>query len=590
MFYIKNKNRFNRDTIPYMLQNRNESCPRAIAYSFPEFKQHYAWSTIWREVQLIAKGFLQLGIKKGDRIALLMPGRMEMILSMYAAACVGAIIVPLNTYSKKDELQNYLKESTPAAMIIGREGHQIHYPSLMQEIISDCNRSGIDSSWIPPYIFILDHETRVPAPFRPYSELFALGEKGDASDFTAACLSNIPGDPLILLYTSGTLASPKGVLRSTSSFLTSNSETNNHGKTAAILIKISDRITRYFSVMNLLPLYHLGGFAMIFTGLKASNIRIVMLSHFNPLNALSIVEREKCKVLIGTPFMILQMLTSPKRSQFNLSSVLGVTLTSAAVNSSILQKVTKELNLYFFMVTYGSSEAGAVANGTCFLNQRNNIMLRLLYSLLKRTNLLSGLIPYNEFENASYSIGGKVDKAVEVKILHPETGEPLPLHEHGEIAIRSYRVMRYTKENKERPCYTEDGWYKSGDLGFLDEKNLLTITGSLQRLISRGGEKISPVEIESVLLRHKDVEEALVLGIPNDLNGEQVCACVVAKQGASLTSEQLKNDLAPHLSFFKLPRYIVFLPSFPLSPTGKIPVAEIRSLVLEGIGELRKNA
>ncbi|MDQ8738971.1 fatty acid--CoA ligase family protein [Paenibacillus sp. LHD-38] len=293
---------------------------------------------------------------------------------------------------------------------------------------------------------------------------------------------------------------------------------------------------------------------------------------------------------IGIRFRIFFKKEQAKAREYNLKSLLGVAFTSAAVNNSILQKIMKSLNLYFFMVSYGSSEAGSVANGTCFINRKNSLLLLLLYKLLSHTNLLSGLIHYKEFEKAVYSIGGKVDKVVEVRILHPETGQALPPHEHGEIAIRSHRVMRYFNEIYDKTSVTADGWYKSGDLGFLDDRSHLTITGRLHRMISRGGEKISPVEIENVLLRHKDVDEALVIGIPDELYGEQVCACIVAKQGSSITSEKLKNDLAPYLTAFKLPRHIVFLPMFPLSPTGKISIAEIKSMVLNGTGELRKNA
>ncbi|WP_141505261.1 class I adenylate-forming enzyme family protein [Paenibacillus luteus] len=587
---MKNKGSMNKDTIPYLIQARAAQCPHDVAYSFPAEDQHYTWLRIWEEVRFAAKGFLQLGIKKGDRIALLMPGRMEMVVSMFAATCVGAIIVPLNTYSKKLELQNYLKDARPELLIMGTEGQHIHYPAVLQEIIEENSKDGTSADWLPTHIFLLEEGPRITAPFRSYSELAVLGLGINEQRFTAAYEANTPKDPLILLYTSGTLGVPKGVLRSTASFLLSGSQTDEPGKSNKMLLRICDKITRYFSIMNLLPLYHLGGFATLFTSLKACNIRIVMLSHFNPLNALDTVEKERCRVLIGTPFMVQQMLTSPKRNEYNLNSLLGVAFTSAAVNNIILQKVMKNLKLYFFMVSYGSSEAGAVANGTCFIQRKSNVILLLLYRMLRHTNLLSGLIHYKEFEKGSYSIGGRVDKLVEVKILNPETGETLPPHEHGEIAIRSYRVMRYTNEVQDKASITADGWYKSGDLGFLDDRRNLTITGRLHRLIIRGGEKISPVEIENVLLRHHDVDEALVIGVPDDLYGEQVCACIVAKQGTSLTSDKLKNDLAPHISAFKLPRYYVFLPVFPLSPTGKISIAEIKSLVMSGIGELRKHA
>jgi fatty-acyl-CoA synthase len=587
---LRNVNSYKSNTVPYFLQNRATDYPDRIAYSFPDFQQVYTWSTVWQEVRLIAKGFLQIGIQKGDSIAMLMPGRIELVLSMFAAACVGAVIVPLNTYSKKNELQAYLMDSRPTAMIIGTQGHHLHYPTMLQEIIAECISSGLDPSWLPSAIYVLNERVEDSVPFHSFAELMAGNTNVDDQLFHLACQSTSPRDPLIQLYTSGTLGSPKGVLRTTASFLSSANSKTKQGLGTSLLVKLGDQITRNFSIMNLLPLYHLGGFATIFTSLHAYNLRVVMLSHFNPLNALSNLEKESCKILIGTPFMIQQMLLSPKRCEFDLTSLIGLAFTSAAVNSTIIQKVTKELSLIFFMVSYGSSEAGSVANGICFLNGRKNVMLAVLFRILKHTNLLNGQIQQQDFENHTYSLAGKIDKGVEVNIVSPETEEPLPICKQGEIVIRSHRVMRYTKEHKDKPCFTKDGWYKSGDLGFLDDKGHLTITGRLNRIISRGGEKISPVEIENILLNHSDVEEALVLGVPDDIYGEQICACIVARQGANLNPEQLRNEMAHYLSTFKLPRYFVLFPNFPLSATGKISIADIRLLAMDQIGELSIHA
>src|SRR4029453_19009957 len=142
---MENKSMLNKDTIPYLLQKRAAECPHDVAYSFPAVSSHHTWLTIWEEVRLVSKGFLQLGIKKGDAIALLMPGRAEMVISMFAAACIGAVIVPLNTYSKKQELEHYLKDSRPAAIILGTEGQHIHYPTMMLEIVIDNLKEGTDS-------------------------------------------------------------------------------------------------------------------------------------------------------------------------------------------------------------------------------------------------------------------------------------------------------------------------------------------------------------------------------------------------------------------------------------------------------------
>jgi fatty-acyl-CoA synthase len=587
-----NTNEFNRDTIPDLLYKRAKYSSHDIAYSFPELKQNYTWSKVWNEVQIIARGFLQLGIKKGDRVALLMEGRIELILSMYAAASVGAIAIPLNTYNKKDELQTYLRDSRPVAMIIGNKGQHLHYPSILQEIISECKQNDTDSTWIPSTIFVLDDEKGLVEPFYSISELIKLAMNKNEHDFLLACNSTRPDDPIILFYTSGTMGTPKGVLRSTASFLSSDSGKGKYkpGKVTSMMVKISDRITCNFSIMNLLPLYHLGGFSTIFTSLKACNIQIVMISHFNPVNALSIIEKERCQLLVGTPYMIQKMLNSYSPNQYDLNSLIGLVFTSSAVNHLIAEKVTQRLSLIFFMVSYGSTEAGAVANGICFLERKNNLLWSILIHLLKQTNLVSGLIDQKDIEKCAYSLAGKVDKGVEIQILDKDTQEPLPLYEHGEIYIRSHRVMRYAKNNMDRPSFTKEGWHKSGDMGFLDDKRQLTITGRLNRLISRGGEKISPIEIENVLLKHMDIDEALVIGIPDELYGEQICACIVAQKGTILTAEKLQVDLSPNLSAFKIPKYFLFLNHFPLAPTGKISISEIQRMAIDLIGDQKEYA
>jgi fatty-acyl-CoA synthase len=504
---------------------------------------------------------------------------------MYAAACVGAVAVPLNTYTKKRELQSYLSDAKPVVMIIGTKGQHVNYPALMKELISESHLKGNECSWIPSTIFILEDVERLSPPFKAYSELFDLALKKSRKDFFNACNSTSSNDPFILIYTSGTLGVPKGVLRSTASFLVKGSGKDRSEGAPTIMMKIIDKITRKFPIMNLLPLYHLGGFSTIFTSLKTSNIRIIMLSHFNPINALSVISKEKCRFLVGTPFMIQQMLNIPNRNKKDLESLIGLIFTSSAVNNLILKRVTSELKLLFFMVSYGSTEAGSVANGVCFLNRKSNPLVSLLIYFLKHTNLVSGLIDPSDFEETAYSLAGKVDKSVEIRIVDKISGDTLPLNQQGEITIRSHRVMRYAKYTDVAVSFTKDGWYKSADLGFLNEKGQLIITSRLHRLISRGGEKISPVEIENALLKLKSVEEAIVVGIPDELYGEQICACIVAKKGEILTTEKLHEELLPNLSTFKVPKYFVFLDQFPISSTGKISVSEIQMLAIDMIGE-----
>ncbi|OUS74958.1 hypothetical protein B1748_19745 [Paenibacillus sp. MY03] len=588
------RSEYQTGTVPAMLEQRALEHPGAVAYCFPEWGQRHTWRDIWTEVRPLACGLRRLGVRKGDKVALLMTGRMEMIVAMYAAACLGAILVPLNAYSRKEELAVYLEESSPSVLLLGAEGHKQQYPAMTRELAEELKaRHGSLPDWLPgaERIFVVGGGSDGDrCGFRSYQELAtSVGTKEEEDAlFREASQQTAARDPLVLLFTSGTLGKPKGVLRTTASFLAPSAKEPGRGRLATLTAKASSWIMTRFNMLNLLPLYHMGGFATILTTMTSAPVATVMLSRYNPMQALEVIEKERCRVLVGTPFMLQGVIGAPERSRYDLSSLIGVAFTSAAVNPVIIRRVTDELKLRFFLVSYGSSEAGAVASGTCLMG--GGIVLPLLYRMLKHTRLLGGLIPYDKFMSEKYSLAGKVDRSIEIRIEDPVTGLALPRGEQGEILIRGHRVMRYIRDEAERPCHQHDGWYRSGDLGTIDEQNQLTIAGRMHRIISRGGEKISPVEIENAILRIRDVEDVMVLGIPDELYGEQICACVVPKPGAKLSAERLRVELAPYLSAFKLPKETIFLSQLPMSGTGKVSVAEMKQLVLQELGSLRRHA
>lgn len=425
--------------------------------------------------------------------------------------------------------------------------------------------------------------------FGAYTELLSRPDRERLNPVLASVSSR---DPLVLLFTSGTLGAPKAVLRTTTSFFVPARGDNQPKRwMGGAADALSAPIMQAFKMLNLLPLYHMGGFGTLLSNLKPIKLPTVMLSRFHPIEALSVIASERCKIMVGTPYMMQRMVAAPERSRYNLSSLLGVAFTSAAVTPAILEQVTGELRLQFFTVSYGSSEAGAVSTGTCIRKEHlRGVLIPMLFRLFERSNLLGGIMEYGQFMRESNSLAGKVESSVEIRVVDPVSGAVLPPGGQGEIHIRGNRVMRYTNANAERPAFTEDGWYRSGDLGWMNENRELTIAGRLHRMISRGGEKISPVEIEAVLLRHGEVEEAFVIGVPDGMYGEEICACVVPKRGSGLTAERLKAELSPLLSAFKLPRSFLFLPQLPLSPTGKISVAEMKELALQELGDRRRHA
>lgn len=570
-------NHYAMNTIPYLLYKRYKTSPNQIAYSFPEFHQEYSWTSIWKEVISLSKGFLKLDIKKGDHIVLLMPNRIELILSIFACACVGAIAVPLNRYSTKHELEFFLEDTNPSLVIIGTQCHNQHYPTMFKEILRESNSEMYQFSG---KIFVVNEDDQVNNQFQSFSELFTLGSTLDDNAFTYACGNIGADDPFTLLYTSGTTAQPKGILRTTQSFLVLNTSKNKDQQKTTLMMKIADTIAGHFSLMSLLPLYHLGGLSSMFTNLKDCNIKIVMLSYYHPINALKILEQQECKFLVGTPFMIQRMILSTEMNQIHLPSLIGLIFTSSVVHPSTVQQISKYINLSFFIVSYGSSEAGSVSNGICLINKKNTI-LSIFLRVLSHTNLLGGLVRYEDFLNCSSSFAGKVGKSVDVRIVNPETRDEVPTMETGEILIKGHHVMKYNKVEMNNSRFTEDGWYKSGDLGYMDNNRLLFIEGRLTSTISRGGEKISPIEIENALLTHEHVVEAYVYGVPDESYGEEIAASIILEKESSLTSQELIHYLRSYLSSFKIPKYIAISEDVLLSGSGKVPISRLQSIIMD---------
>ncbi len=569
-----------KKTVPYFLERRAKESPNRRAFFFPQHNQDYSWAQVWDEVKVLAANFINIGVTKGDRIVILMEGRMELILSVFASACIGAVAVPLNTYSKNEELTFYLKDAQPSVLIMDERGQHLDYPDIFQSILFDYSSKMEAPSWLPNRVYVLGKKKEAAHSFPSFNVLMKENYhlEGSLSKFTNAVH---PKDPLVLLYTSGTSGTPKGVLRSTLSFLSSTKTTEK--SYTSFKQRITNRLTSRFIFLNLMPLYHLGGFASLMAVLESYQVQMVMLSHYNPTQALKILQDVHAHVLSGTPYMIQQMLSSPKFNDFSFKSVMGIVFGSSAVSATLLKRAIEAFGLSFFIVSYGSTEAGAVATGTCLILNKKQLILRFLYKSLKNTELLSGLIRLEQVDQCPYSLAGKVTSYVNVQIQDLHSRKHLPPYKEGEICIQSHRVMPY--KNDETKMESTERWFPTGDMGYLDDTNCLIITSRMKRIISRGGEKISPIEVENWMIKNLKLEDAFIVGVPDPLYGEEMAAFVIPQKGVEVTQVQLQQEIKAHLSTFKVPRYIFFLETFPLSPTGKVVIESMRQLALDLIAQ-----
>ena len=560
--------RFQANTLPAQLAQRARQFPNAVCYRFPEMGQQCTWKELWEEVELVAGGLSRLGIKKGDRVAILMEGCKELVVSIYATLAAGGVVAPLSTYLTLEELKRAMAEVKPAVFIMGSATHHLAHRQLEES-----------PGWLPEHVFIQGSASSPLSSFKAYTDL-AAPFPVSKSTVEAAGLLGVQ-DAAFLLFSSGTTGVSKGVLRSTAAFMARKPTNTKSNKKSRVLpfYKMANTWVNRFRVLSLLPLYHLAGIGILLLPLQVCNVQLTLPARFHPGRALQLLQTEKSTFLVSTPHMVQALLAQEEITTANLNAVLGIVFASAALPAAVIGKVQHAFkSLYFFMVSYGTTETGSVATGICFLNNRRNRAVALLLRVLRRGNWLGGEIPLSAFAHTGASIGGKVARHVTVRIRHVETGQWLPAEEEGEILIQSHKLISLPAEEKTKQ--PEEGWYASGDLGYTTTGGLLLITGRRKLLISRGGEKIVPAEVENAMQQFTGVAEALVLGLPDPLYGEIVAAAFTEEETGAVEITRLQPALRSVLSPFKVPVIFLCLPAFPLNASGKIDITAVREALL----------
>ncbi|MDO7884526.1 class I adenylate-forming enzyme family protein [Hymenobacter cheonanensis] len=558
---------FSPQTLPALLCYRATHTPNAVAYRFPELEQVITWAQLWEQVQQLAAGLARQGIRPGDRVALLLEGRLELVAALLGTVALGAVAVPLNTYCTLAELRQYLADARPAALLISTSGVRVPYQALA-------------TAGVPPLVFVLGAASALPAPLRPFADL--LGALPTEAEMRALGTAATASGPALLVYTAGSTGQPKGVVRSIASFIGAAGVPRPAGRIKAAGQRLRDRLMQRVGFLNLLPLYHQGGLATLLVLLASRNMPITMLTHFNPLTALRVAGQVRPRMLIATPHMLQAMLTAQPGTPPQLQSLWSVALGAAAITPPLLNMMlTKLPGLYLLSMGYGSSEVGTVASGTCFLTHNKSSVMARLVAGMRHLYLLTTEVPFSLFQQTAASVCGRLHKDVEVRTLDPQTGEPLPAGQPGELAVRSRYVMPYASDDP--ATWSAENWFRTGDIGYVTPDNIVILTDRLKRLISRGGEKISPTEVEGAIRRHPAVADAYVVGVPDALYGEQVCAVVVEQTGTHLDVADLRTQLARELSQFKVPQYVVRVPALPLLGSGKVAGEEIRQEAIHRI-------
>lgn len=512
---------------------------RNIATTFPEREalisdyQNYraTYSEFLSQVEQVAKALMAAGIERGDRVGIWSPNRYEWVLVQYATALMGAIMVNINPGYKLAGLRYALEQSRINLLIAASHFRKTDYVEMLDELRKDC--------LYPKQTVIIEHDW----------ERFLESGKVISDEQLAEREASLQFDDAVnIQYTSGTTGYPKGATLSHHNIL-------NNGFFIGERLKYTEKDRVCLPV----PFYHCFGMVLGNMAIVTHGACIVIPGEFfDPAQVLEVVEKEKCTSLYGVPTMFIAELDLPNLSQYNLKSLRTGLMAGAPCPIDTMRKVQSIMNMTEICVCYGMTETSPVSTESC---TDDPLELRV-------------------------TTVGTVHPHVEIKIIDPETGAIVPRGIPGELCTRGYSVMLGYWDNPEetKAIIDEKRWLHTGDIAVMDENGYVSITGRIKDIIIRGGENISPKEIEDFLIVHEGISDVQIIGVASEKYGEEVMAWVKPRSGYDITPESLTEYCKGQIATYKIPKYWKFVDSFPMTVTGKIRKVEMREISEKELG------
>jgi fatty-acyl-CoA synthase len=511
----------------------------------------YTYRELQQEVNRAAKGFIALGLKKGDRLAIWATNVAEWIVTQFATAKAGIILVNINPAYRTHELEYALRQSESQALLLLDRFKTSDYLGMFYKVCPEAleSRPGqIRSEKLPFLRTAVLLRGQKPSGMYSWEEVLKMGDEVDNSILQERAEQLDFDDPINIQYTSGTTGFPKGVVLTHHNIL-------NNGYFIGECMDFTEKDRLCIPV----PFYHC--FGMVLSNLACMTHGATMVlpaEHFDPVSTMKAVEEERCTALHGVPTMFVAELEHPDFHKFNFSSLRTGIMAGSPCPIEFMKKVNTLMNMREVVITYGQTEASP---GITMSSTDD--------PLERRVTTVGRPMPHTE-----------------MKIVDPKTGKMMPIGETGEICARGYPIMRcyYNNPHATDQVIDEQGWLHTGDLGQLDEEDYCKITGRLKDMVIRGGENIYPREVEEFLYTHPAISDVQVIGVPDPKYGEELMAWVKLKEGQNATVEEIKAFCKGRIAHFKVPRYIKFVDSFPMTVTGKIQKYKMREESIKDLG------
>ena len=538
------------DTLGRVLDATVARFPDRDALIVPFQGVRMTWREFGARVDALAQGLLALKIAPGDRVGLWSPNSVEWVLTQFATAKIGAVMVCINPAYRLSELEYVLNKVECTAIVSADAFKTSEYLKMLLELapeIPRCQPGMLESRRLPHLRTVIRMGAAKSPGMHSFDDVCRMGSLVERARLAEVGARLQADDAINIQFTSGTTGSPKGATLTHANIL-------NNGW----FVGEMQRFTEADRLAIPVPLYHCFGMVMGVLNCVTHGAAMVLPAPvFDPLATLQAVQDERCTALYGVPTMFIAELDHPRFAEFDLTSLRTGIMAGAPCPVEVMKRVLHEMHMREVTISYGMTETSPVS-----------FMTSPIDPLDKRVETVGRILPRLE---------GKIVDA---------DGRVVPIGERGELCTRGYSVMLgyWGEEAKTREAVDAARWMHTGDLATMDAEGYVKIVGRIKDMLIRGGENVYPREIEEFLYRHPKVQDVQVFGVPDAKFGEEICAWIVVKEGQVLDEAEVKAFCKGQIAHYKVPRYVRVVQAFPMTVTGKIQKFVMRAEMVQLLG------
>lgn len=554
--YVWKKESLIEKTFSQVLDKMVEEFPDQYAFKYTTLDYTRTYAEFRDDVDECCRAFLAMGVKPGSHISVWATNIPQWYIAFWAATKIGAVLVTVNTAYKIHEAEYLLKQSDTHTLVLIESYRDSHYSDIISELCPELENTKPGEPLHCKRLPFLRNVITVG--FRKkgcltWEEAMERSENVPVEEVYRIASNVDPNDVCNMQYTSGTTGFPKGVM------LTHYNVVNN-GKCIGDRMDLSTEDRMMIQV----PMFHCFGMVLAMTASMTHGATLCPIPYFTPKPSLACINQEKITAFHGVPTMFIAMLEHPDFEKTDFSYMRTGIMAGSPCPIATMKDVVEKMHMSEITIVYGQTEASP---GCTMSSTDDPLEVRV-------------------------ATVGRALPEIECKIVDPETGEDLPVGQIGEFVARGYNIMKgyYKMPKATSSAIDKDGWLHTGDLACKTEDGNYKITGRLKDMIIRGGENIYPKEIEEFIYTHPKVSDVQVIGVPDEQYGEEIAACIVLKEGETMTIDEMKQYVRDHMAKHKVPRYIDFVDAFPMNAAGKILKYKMRKDAIEKYGLQKANS